>query len=128
MRGGDFWEHRVERMAQQHKKLRDALKLTPDQDSAWKKLMGSEHPMARAKSGKPDDWAKLTTPERADKMLERMNEHQPLMAEHVVALKDLYAVLTPEQKKTFDDFHSGPRRGMRAKPGPRSLENAPAKS
>ena len=127
MRGGDIWEHRVERMAQQHQKLHDALKLTPDQDSAWKKFMDSEHPMAKPEPGKPEDWAKLTTPERADKMMERMREHQSRMFEHLVALKDFYAVLTPEQKKTFDDFHAAPRTGMRAKPGPRPSESAPAK-
>jgi protein CpxP len=119
---GDIWEHRVERMAQHHQRLHDALKLTPEQDSAWKKLMDSQHPMARMEPGKADDWAKLTTPERADKMLERMQEHQSRMTQHVAALKDFYAMLTPEQKKTFDDFHSAPRRGMRGKPGPRPMD------
>jgi protein CpxP len=83
--------------------------------------------MAKPEPGKPEDWAKLTTPERADKMMERMREHQSRMFEHLVALKDFYAVLTPEQKKTFDDFHSAPRPGMRAKPGPRPSESAPTK-
>jgi Spy/CpxP family protein refolding chaperone len=33
-----------------------------------------------------------------------------------VVLKEFYAVLTPEQKKIFDDSHSGMRRGgMRGK-------------
>jgi protein CpxP len=48
---GDFWEYRVERMAQHHKMLHDALKLTPGQEGAWKKLMDSEHPMARPEPG-----------------------------------------------------------------------------
>ena len=124
---GDAWEHRVERMAQQHQRLHDALKLTPEQDIAWKKLMDPQHPMARMEPAKADDWAKLSTPERADKMLERMQEHQSRMTAHVTALKDFYALLTPEQKKTFDDFHAGPRGGMRGKPGPRPMDMAPPK-
>ena len=82
--------------------------------------------MAKPAPAKPEEWAKLTTPERADKMVERMREQQSRMFEHVAALKEFYAVLTPEQKKTFDDFHSSmrPGSGMRGKPGPRSMERA----
>ncbi len=121
------WEHRDERMAQHHKQLHDALKLTPDQEGAWKKFIDSEPPMAKAEPVKPEEWAKLTTPQRADKMLERMREHQSRMFEQVTALKDFYDVLTPEQKKTFDDFHSAPQPGMRGKHGPRSMERAAPK-
>ena len=123
---GDFWEYRGERMAQHHKTLHDALKLTPDQDLAWKKLMDSEHPMAKPEPRNSEEWAKLTTPERADKMVERMREQQSRMFEHVAALKEFYAVLTPEQKKTFDDLHAGarPGRGMHGKPGARSTDRA----
>jgi Spy/CpxP family protein refolding chaperone len=48
-------------------------------------------------------------------MLEMMKERQVRMGEHVAALKEFYAVLTPEQKATFDKFHSGPRHGMHGK-------------
>jgi Spy/CpxP family protein refolding chaperone len=44
-----------------------------------------------------------------------MKEHQAHQTEHVAALKEFYAVLTPDQKKVFDDFHSGPRNGGRGK-------------
>ena len=114
---GGYREHRAERMEQHHKKDHDALKLTPEQDVAWKKLVESEHPMmSQREAGKAEDWAKLTTPERAEKMLERMKTHETAMASHIVVLKEFYAVLTPEQKKIFDDSHSGMRRGgMRGK-------------
>jgi len=118
----EFSEHRAKHMEEHHKKLHAALKLTADQEGAWKKMMDSEQPMAKAAAGKPEDWAKLTTPERAEKMLERMKERQAQQVEHVSALKDFYAVLTPEQKKVFDDFHSGPREGMRGKPMRRAAE------
>jgi len=119
----DFFEHRAERMEQHHQKLHAALKLTPDQEGAWKKLMDSERPGAKAEPGKSEDWAKLTTPERAERMLERMKLRQAHLAEHVAAIKDFYAVLTPEQKKTFDDFHAAPRRGMRGQHSPRNPES-----
>ena len=124
---GDAWEHRVERMAQQHQRLHDALKLTPEQDIAWKKLMDPQHPMARMEPAKADDWAKLSTPERADKMVERMRDQQSRMFERLAALKEFYAVLTPEQKKIFDDFHAVPPRGKHAKPGPRPMDRASPK-
>jgi protein CpxP len=57
-------------------------------------------------------------------MLERMKEQQSRMTEHVLALKDFYAVLTPEQKKTFDDFHSSAQSGKRGRQGPRSMDRA----
>ncbi len=114
--GSGYREHRAEHMEQHHKKVHDALKLTPEQDVAWKKLVDSEHPMHKPEAGKAEDWAKLTTPERAEKMLERMKTHEAAMASHIVVLKEFYAVLTPEQKKIFDDSHRGTRRGgMRGK-------------
>lgn len=118
----EFREHRAEHMEKHHKKLHAALKLTPEQEDAWKKMLDAEQPMAKADAMKTEDWAKLTTPERADRMLERMKERQSRQAEHVAALKTFYAVLSPEQKKTFDDFHSGPRAGMRGKSERRSAD------
>jgi Spy/CpxP family protein refolding chaperone len=112
---GEMMEHHGKHMEQHHKKLHAALKLTSEQEGAWTKLMASEHPMTKAEPMKHEDMAALTTPERADKMLERMKEHQTHQVEHVAALKEFYAVLTPEQQKVFDDFHSAPRTGMHAK-------------
>lgn len=110
---GEFRGHRAEQMEQHHKKLHALLKLTPEQEGAWKKMVDSEQAMPRMAPGKPEDWAKLTTPERAEKMLDQMKERQAHMVEHVAALKEFYGALTPEQKKTFDDFHSGLGGGMR---------------
>jgi len=121
---GENWEHRAGNIEMHHQKLHAALKLMPDQEGAWKKLMDSEPARAKVAPGKSEDWSKLTTPERADKMLERMKEHQAQQTEHVAALKEFYAVLTPEQKKTFDEFHSTPRAGMRGKQQNRSSSSA----
>ncbi|MBK7422465.1 MAG: Spy/CpxP family protein refolding chaperone [Propionivibrio sp.] len=126
---GENWKQRSGNIEMHHQKFHAALKLMPEQEGAWKKLMDSEPAMAKSRPANSEDWSKLTTPERADKMLERMKEHQAQQTEHVAALKDFYAVLTPEQKKTFDDFHSSPRAGMRAMPQNRSSSsvNPPSK-
>jgi Spy/CpxP family protein refolding chaperone len=123
---GDMMEHHAKHMEQHHKKLHAALKLTSDQEAAWTKLMDSEHSMAKAEPMKHEDMAALTTPERAEKMLERMKEHQEHQVARVAALKEFYAVLTPEQQKVFDDIHSGPREGMRGKSKHHAAKSATA--
>lgn len=126
---GEMGRQRAERMEQHHQRLHDAMKLTPEQEGAWKKLLASEQPMAKAEGSGREDWAKLTAPERAERMLEHMKAREARMAEHVAALKEFYAVLTPAQQKTFDEFHAGPRSGMRWKPGSGSPgAGAPPKS
>lgn len=120
-----FHEQRADRMQQHQKKLHDALKLTPDQEGAWKKFAESMKVRAGEERGAPEEWAKITAPERAEKMLDFSKRRQERMAEHVVALKGFYAVLTPEQKKTFDEFHAGPRGGRRGPGTP--PPQAPAK-
>jgi Spy/CpxP family protein refolding chaperone len=113
---GEFMEHGSgHNMERHHMKLLAALKLTPDQEGAWKKLMDSEQPMPGPQPANPAEWAKLTTPDRAEMMLERMKQRQAKQVEHVAALKEFYAVLTLEQKKTFDDFHAAPPSAMRGK-------------
>lgn len=113
-----FQGQRGERMQQHQQKLHDALKLSPDQEAAWKKFTESMQATARPERPDPGAWAKLTTPERAEKMLEFSKQRQDRMAEHVAALKTFYAVLTPEQKKLFDDSHPGPRAGRHNPPQP----------
>jgi periplasmic protein CpxP/Spy len=126
--GGNTERH-AKMMEQHHTRLHEALKLTDEQEPAWKKLLESEQPRPALSGGKPEDWAKLNAPERAEKMLELAKARQVQMAEHVAALKAFYATLTPEQQKIFEDFHAGPRGGMSGKPGPRasSTTQAPGK-
>ncbi len=113
---GNYFEHQGERMERHHKRLLEALKLSPEQEVSWKKFVASDGSMRMDRGAmKSEEWVKLTSPERAEKMLERMKERQTRMGEHVVALKEFYAVLTPEQKSTFDKFHTGPRHGMNRK-------------
>lgn len=115
---GAHQEHRAKMMEQHHKQLHESLKLTPEQEPAWSKLMETEQHRPKMSGSQADDWAKLKAPERAEKMLELSKARQAVMAEHVAALKTFYATLTPEQQKIFEDQHA-PRKGMRGKSGPK---------
>jgi len=116
--GGKYSETQFsERMKQHQQRLHDALKLTPQQEPAWTKFQES-HPFNNATHRPAQaDMAKLPAPERAEKMLEMQKQHQDGMGKHVVAMKDFYAQLTPEQKKTFDDWSQMGKRGQRGARG-----------
>lgn len=117
---GQSDEHRARyaKIQEQHyKHLHDTLKLTTAQEPAWNSLIQSDPAKAASSGGRTDDWAKLTVPERAEKMLELSKARQEQMVEHVARLKAFYAVLTPDQQKLFEDFHAGPASGMPDKRG-----------
>lgn len=124
-----FHEQRAGRVGQHQKRLHDALKLTPEQEGAWQKFTESMRDQPRPERGNREDWSKLTTPERAEKMLDHAKQRQERMAEHLAALKTFYAALAPEQKKVFDEQHAGPRGGRRGAPtADGAAPNPPAKS
>jgi len=103
-----------EKFAQQIEKrqarLHDKLKLTPEQNAAWKTF--SEKMKPSGSRSRPDISAmeSLHAPERMEKILSMMKEHESRMAERVVAVKEFYAVLTPEQQKLFDEQFAKHRR------------------
>lgn len=112
----------AEHRADMHKRLHDTLKLSADQEGAWKKFSDSMQPPARPALAR-DALAGLTAPERADKMLELSRQRQAEAEKHAAALKEFYAVLNSDQKRAFDAFHAGmrPARGgmpMRGHGGP----------
>lgn len=104
---GKFAEKRLE-------KLHADLKLTPEQEGAWKAW---SDPIRQQTAAMGDQRAereatmKLPAPERMEKMLERMKEHQKKMEAQLAATRTFYGQLNAEQKKTFDAFHpfGGPR-------------------
>ena len=58
------------------------------------------------------DFAKLTTPQRIERMQARQAERSAMFAKRADATKSFYAALTPEQQKTFDaeSMHFGGHR------------------
>jgi periplasmic protein CpxP/Spy len=111
-------------MAKREADLKAKLKIEPSQEAAWTSFTTAMKP--------PADWAarrdtmraemqKLTTPERIDRMKAMRAQRDAEMDKRAQATKDFYAVLTPDQKKTFDSRammgrggeHRGSRHGGR---------------
>jgi periplasmic protein CpxP/Spy len=110
-----FAERMKERMAKRQAELHDKLKLNASQQAAWNDYVAKMAPGERP--ARPDRAAfdKLPAPERMEKMLALMQGGEAKMAQRVEATKAFYAVLTPEQKKTFDEEfrHGSGRHGDR---------------
>ena len=90
-----------ERHAQRMERLKAELKITPAQEPAWNAYVARTAHEPR-KPAAADDWSKLTTPQRLEKMQALHNERNAEMAKRIDATKSFYAQLTPEQQKTFD--------------------------
>ena len=92
-----------------HQELKAKLKLSAAQESAWTAYVVAMKPTAdmMAKRQAHEELAKLPTPERIDKMkalrAQHMSEMNLAMDQRGEATKTFYAVLTPEQKKIFDE-------------------------
>lgn len=105
---GKMGDHMKDHMAEHLAQLHDKLKLSTTQEPAWKTFTDAITPaMPPAPPAPPPDKSadKLSTPEQMEKMLDRMKEHEAQMQKHLAAVKTFYAVLTPEQQKTFDEAH-----------------------
>lgn len=105
---------RAEHFAQRQQKLHEALKLTAAQETAWNTYMAAIKPQTPI--GRPDrvDFKSLPAPERMEKRLALQKERLAKQEARLAALKTFYAVLTPEQQKTFDQatLHQGRHHGM----------------
>lgn len=99
-----FHQRMTERKAKRMTELKAKLKLTPAQESAWNTYTAATKPPALDGRRHMDReaMAKLTTPERIDRMQAMQAERQAAMRERGEATKAFYAQLTPEQQKTFD--------------------------
>jgi Spy/CpxP family protein refolding chaperone len=109
---------RMEKMHEQHlAKLHDKLKLTAQQEPAWKKFAANKPMLDKTTRPDPAEMEKLNAPQRLEKGLEHMKAMEAKLTEHLAALKEFYAVLTPEQQKIFDNQmpHPGDRGHRRGK-------------
>ena len=110
-------EKMAARFEKRQAELHDKLKLNAGQEDAWKAYVAKIRPTEPAKRPDRAEIEKLPAPDRMEKMLGFMQEHEKRMADRIAATKEFYAVLTPEQKKVFDDaFHPG--KGQRHHRGP----------
>lgn len=111
-------EMMAKRHAQHMADFKTVLRITPAQEGAWNAftaammppggMMGVSHtPEERAKMH--EEFEKLSTPERLEKMRALRNERQARMNaeqdKRLAAVKAFYAQLSPEQQKVFDITH-----------------------
>ncbi len=116
--GTKLTERMQQRMNQRQAVLHDKLKLSAEQEVAWKAFVAGASPRATEMWKNRAEMAKLSTPERMEKMLGFMKEREANMTVRLVELKKFYAVLTPEQQKIFDaEFGRGQGRGYGRGPG-----------
>lgn len=102
---GDRMEHMQQRIA----KLKADLKLTPAQETAWNTYAATFKPGERPQRMEREDFAKLTTPQRIDKMREMRAQRAADADRRGEATKAFYAQLDASQQKTFDaaTLHKG---------------------
>jgi len=99
----EFKAKRAEFAARRVAKLHDDLKITPAQENAWNAFVASMKPQAHGQRPDRAAQAGLTAPQRLAQHIERQKQRTAMMEQRLGAVNSFYAVLTPEQKKTFDD-------------------------
>lgn len=108
-------EHRHKKMGEHFAKrqasLHAALKLTPSQETAWAAYQQAIKPAAKDQHGERAAWKTLSAPARMEKMIAMSKQRTAMMESHLAALNTFYAVLTPEQKKVFDEQSHGRKHG-----------------
>ncbi len=113
-------EKMQQRMSDMHAKrqteLKAKLKLSAEQEASWSAFNQATQPPKMDPKNRPDpaEMAKLTTPERIEKMQAMKAQRDAHMNQMADATKAFYATLTAEQKKVFDDETAkgrGDRRG-----------------
>jgi hypothetical protein len=105
-RHGHKADARGERRAAHLAELKDKLKLAPEQETAWNAFASTSQPGMHRMGGDRQtmraEFAKLSTPERMDKMMAMSEARRVRMAERAEAIKTFYAQLTPAQQTVFD--------------------------
>ncbi|VTU17576.1 hypothetical protein H4CHR_00015 [Variovorax sp. PBS-H4] len=110
---------RFERMqakrAQRLAELKQKLRLDASQEGAWNNFTATQQRPRSAATVRMDraEFAKLTTPQRLERMQARQAERSARFTQRVEATRSFYATLSPEQQKTFDaeTIHAGHRGG-----------------
>lgn len=104
---GKMAERMKEHMAKRQADLKAKLKLTPEQEGAWTQFTTAMQPPAQGpKRADPAEMAKLTTPQRMEKMQAMKAERDAEMTKRMNAVLAFYSALTPEQQKVFDAEHA----------------------
>lgn len=111
----EFRAKRLEQRAARQAKLAEALKLTPAQQPVWQAFVASSTPPQQGERAgqrlSREQRAALSAPQRLERRIALQKERTARMEARLSALNSLYAALSPEQRKVFDE--SQQRRGGR---------------
>ena len=106
------WMH--DRQEAHAKALHAILNLRPDQEAAFQAFQAAMTPPPREHHEHMDQAAAaaMTTPQRLDRMADRMAKHDADFRRRADAIKAFYAALGPDQQRAFDAMHEmGGHRG-----------------
>ncbi|PWF54853.1 Spy/CpxP family protein refolding chaperone [Massilia glaciei] len=105
----------AQRKAERQTRLHDALKLSAAQEPAWAAYQATlkRAPRDAAKGAGHGQRVALPAPARMERMIARQKARTMAMEARLPALGALYAALSPEQKKVFDEQRHG--RGQHGK-------------
>lgn len=120
---------RAAHQAQRLERLKTLLQLTPAQEGAWAQYVAAQQP-GTAQPPRPErgEWAKLTTPERLDRMRAMHDARTAEFNKRADATKSFYASLNASQKKAFDVASPlGGMGGKRGMHGPHGGPHGPGK-
>jgi hypothetical protein len=97
----EFRAHMEQRMAERLGKLKQKLQIAPTQENAWNTWASAIKPTGMQRP-QHEEWSKLTTPERIDRMRAMRAERSAEMDRRMDATKNFYSALNPQQRQVFD--------------------------
>lgn len=106
--------------AMREQMMRQQLAIKPTQEVAFKAFLAATMPPAGGPGGRIGNrraMQGLTTPQRLDAQLSEMRQNEAELVKRIAATKQLYAVLTPEQRTTLDSMPMAMGPGGRGGPG-----------
>jgi len=104
-------ERQQQRAAQRQERLKQILQITPAQEGAWSIWIASRQAGKSFPRGQRAEFARLTTPERIDRIRALRAARMAEADRRGEATKAFYAALTPAQQKAFDALQ--PERGFK---------------
>lgn len=111
----EFRAKRAEMRAARQAKLAESLKLTPAQQPVWQAFVASMTPPQKGERAgqrlNKEQRTALSAPQRLERRIALQKERTARMEARLSALNSLYAALSPEQRKVFDEQQQ--RRGGR---------------
>jgi len=111
----EFKAKRGEMRAARQAKLAESLKLTRAQQPVWQAFVASMTPPQKGERAQQrmtkEQRSALTAPQRLERQIALQKQRTVRMEARLSALNSLYAALTPEQRKVFDEQKQGRRGG-----------------